>query len=732
MLPATTNVLHQRPDLKKPYAIKFFITVLALALFIPASNGAAKPTTQAKFTTEKIKLDGHLDESVWASAMKAGGDMQQYEPRQGVPMTQKTEFMVVYDEDSIYFGIIAYDTEPKKIVASVMERDEVPFYDDSLFLAIDTMNDNRNGYVLWTNPNGIKYDASVTNNSSLNVQWDGIWDVKAVRTKHGWQAEIRLPFSTVRHRAGANVWGFNLWRKLPRNGEEGRWSESRPEIRTYHFAQAGKIEGININRRNLNLEVTPYVVGDITNSKTSGDFGGDIRYRFKPNWTAHLTLNTDFAETEVDDRRLNYTRFPLFFPEKRDFFLEDAEVFTVGQQVMPWSAPEIVPYFSRRIGLNHDRQITDLDYAVKLTGHEGKYHVGLLNSGVGASSTSPSSNLTIARIKRDVLEQSSIGLISTFGDPNSDEHASTHGVDFRHRTDKLFGNRVFEANSYLLSSHNSAQDDGTAFSLELLYPNDLINAGATYYRIDEDFDPKLGYVRRTGVNKFQNHLSWQPRFDNSQVVRQAFLSYTNSIYANLGGGGETIENSVVLPRIMLESTDEIFLKYSHFRDNPDYNFLVPGAGTINEGDYEWNTIAIGGGLSNKRKLGATASVAIHDDWYDWDRTDYNLGFRWSINKHLLLSTSHRYSHFEQEDEDEDVLLNSARLLVNINPNMGLLNVVQHDSYTDTIGLYSRFRWEWNPGQELFVVLRHGYRDDYRGFDLETERYSVKISSSFRF
>jgi len=275
--------------------MKFFITVLALALFIPPSNGAAKPTTQAKFTTEKIKLDGHLDESVWASAMKAGGDMQQYEPRQGVPMTQKTEFMVVYDEDSIYFGIIAYDTEPKKIVASVMERDEVPFYDDSLFLAIDTMNDNRNGYVLWTNPNGIKYDASVTNNSSLNVQWDGIWDVKAVRTKHGWQAEIRLPFSTVRHRAGANVWGFNLWRKLPRNGEEGRWSGSRPEIRTYHFAQAGKIEGININRRSLNLEVTPYVVGDITNSKTSGDFGGDIRYRFKPNWTAHLTLNTDFA-----------------------------------------------------------------------------------------------------------------------------------------------------------------------------------------------------------------------------------------------------------------------------------------------------------------------------------------------------------------------------------------------------------------------------------------------------
>ena len=712
--------------------MKSAITVFCLFVLTALPLAAEKPVTQAKYTTDEIKLDGQLDEPIWANAMKAGTDMLQYEPRQGVPMSQKTEFKVVYDDHNIYFGIVAYDTEPQKIVASVMERDEVPFFDDSLFLAIDTMNDNRNGYVLWTNPNGIKYDASVTNNSSLNVQWDGIWDVKAVRTKNGWQAEIRLPFSTVRHRAGANEWGFNIWRKLPRNGEEGRWSGSRPEIRTYHFAQAGKIRGININRKSLNLEVTPYVVGDSNGSKTSGDIGGDIRYRFKPSWTAHLTLNTDFAETEVDDRRLNYSRFPLFFPEKRDFFLEDAEVFTVGQQVMSWSAPEIVPYFSRRIGLNQDRQITDIDYAVKLTGHEGKYHVGLINAGVSASSTSPNSNLTIARVKRDVLDQSSVGFISTFGDPNSDEHASTHGVDFRHRTDKVFGNKIFEANSYLLSSHNSEQDDGTAFSLELLYPNDLINAGSTYYRIDDSFDPKLGYVRRTGVNKFQNHVSWQPRFDDSQIVRQAFLSYTNSIYTNLGGGGETMENGIVLPRIIFESTDEVFLKFSHFRDNPDYSFFVPGAGTINEGDYEWNTITIGGGLSNKRKLGATASVAIHDDWYDWDRTDYNLGFRLSINKHLLLSTSHRYSHFEQEDVDEDVLLNSARLLVNINPNMGLLNVVQHDSYTDTIGLYSRFRWEWNPGQELFVVLRQGYRDDYSGFDLETERYSVKVSSSFRF
>jgi len=708
--------------------IAFFLSFIFLSRTVTAD----KPVIQATYTSDKVELDGHLDEAIWASAMKSGADMLQYEPRQGVPMSQKTEFMVVYDKQNIYFGIIAYDTEPQKIVASVMERDEVPFYDDSLFLAIDTMNDSRNGYVLWTNPNGVKYDASVSNNASLNVQWDGIWDVKANRTELGWQAEIRLPFSTVRHRPGANLWGFNLWRKLPRNGEAGRWSSSRPEIRTYHFAQAGRIKGIKINRKNLNLEVTPYVVGGVNNSKTSGDAGGDIRYRFKPNWTAHLTLNTDFAQTEVDDRRLNYTRFPLFFPEKRDFFLEDAEVFTVGQQVMPWSAPEIVPYFSRRIGLNHNRQITDIDYAVKLTGHEGKYHVGLLNAGIAQSSTTPNSNLTIARIKRDVFEQSSVGLVSTFGDPNSDAHSSTHGVDFRHRTDKIFGGKIFEANSYLLSSHNSGQDDGTAFSLELLYPNDLINLGATYYRIDESFSPKTGYVRRTGVNKFQNHMSWQPRFNDSKIVRQMFLSYTNSIYTNLGGGGETMENGVVLPRIVFESTDEVFFKYSHFKDNPDLNFFVPGVGTINGGDYEWNTLTIGAGLSNKRKLGATASVAFHDDWYDWERTDYNLGFRWSINKHLLLTTSHRFSHFEEGHVDDEVLLNSARMLININPNIGLLNVVQHDSDTDTVGLYSRFRWEWFPGKEMFLVLRQGYRDSINGYDLETERYSIKLSTSFRF
>lgn len=703
-----------------------------LFVFVSIPVAADKPVIQASYTPDKIELDGRLDEAIWASAMKAGADMLQYEPRQGVPMSQKTEFMVVYDDENIYFGVIVNDTEPEKIVASVMERDEVPFFDDSLFLAIDTMNDNRNGYVLWTNLNGVKYDANVTNNSSLNSQWDGIWDVKTKRTNTGWQAEFKLPFSTVRHREGVNKWGFNLWRKLPRDGEAGRWANSRPEIRTYHFAQAGKIEGIQIKNKSLNLEFTPYVIADSSNSRTSGDVGGDIRYRLKPNWTAHLTLNTDFAETEVDDRRLNYTRFPLFFPEKRDFFLEDAEVFTVGQQVMPWSAPEIVPYFSRRIGLNRDQQITDIDYAVKLTGHEGKYHFGLLNAGVAGSSVTPDSNLTIARIKRDVLEQSSVGLISTFGDPNSDDNSSTHGLDFRHRTDKMFGNKIFEANSYLLSSHNAGQDDGTAFSLELLYPNDLFNAGSTYHRIDESFNPKLGYVRRPGVNKFQNHFNWQPRFNDSKIVRQMFLSYTNSIYTNLGGGGETMENGVVLPRIVFESTDEIFLKYSRFTDNPAIDFFVPGTGTIQTGDYEWNTITIGAGLSNKRKLGASVNMSLSDDWYDWKRTDYSLGFRWSVNKHLLFTTNHRYSHFEKDHNDEDVMMNSARMLININPNIGLLNVVQHDSYTDTVGLYSRFRWEWSPGKEMFLVLRQGYRDKMGGFELETERYSIKLSSSFRF
>ncbi|SVC68158.1 uncharacterized protein METZ01_LOCUS321012, partial [marine metagenome] len=209
--------------------------IFAFLLLAYSSNicTANKPSIKASYTPDKIQLDGFLDEEVWSITDKAGGGFIQYEPRQGIPMSQKTEFMVVYDDMNIYFGVLVHDTEPGKIVASVMERDEVPYYDDSLFLAVDTMNDNRNGYVLWTNLNGIKYDANVTNNSSLNSQWDGIWDVKTKRTKIGWQAEFKLPFSTVRHREGMNSWGFNLWRKLPRNGEAGRWAGSRPEIRTY-------------------------------------------------------------------------------------------------------------------------------------------------------------------------------------------------------------------------------------------------------------------------------------------------------------------------------------------------------------------------------------------------------------------------------------------------------------------------------------------------------------------
>jgi len=335
-----------------------------LLLTFPAFAGEARKTTAIRVEGEDIRVDGILDEPVWREHPGIG-EFVQVEPRQGEPPTESTLIRLVYDEDALYIGVYCYDSSPKTILATQMSRDSRLRSDDNIEILLDTFHDRRNAYFFQTNPNGAMVDGRITESSRPNVNWDGIWQVKVAIVEDGWTAEFEIPFKTLAFRPGDNSWGFNAGRELARIREETRWASPSLDIRFNQVAMAGSIEGLEGLSQGVGLDIKPYgLVGynrDVEaedQSRILADAGVDVFYRATNNLMSSTTINTDFAETEVDTRQVNMTRFSLFFPEKRAFFLEDAGIFQFGIQGSGGGPdrrpPDIVPFFSRRIGLVED------------------------------------------------------------------------------------------------------------------------------------------------------------------------------------------------------------------------------------------------------------------------------------------------------------------------------------------------------------------------------------------
>ena len=291
----------------------------------PLREPAGKPSIRAIQVETGPTIDGQLDESVWLQA-PAAGPLWQYDPATSEAMSEKTLFRILYDKDYLYIGVWCYDSDPGAINARVMQRDNRSIYsDDYLYMALDTFHDQRNGYIFVVNPNGARYDQIVSNNIFLNSNWDGVWQAGASIDSEGWKAELAIPFKSLSFDPKETTWGFNISRSISRKVERGRWTGAKPNLHTYHVSQAGDIVGLRGLRQGLGIELSPYLLGrwrdQGNSSNASADFDTDARYRITPNLSATLSYNTDFAEAEVDQRQLNFTRFPLFFPERRAFFL---------------------------------------------------------------------------------------------------------------------------------------------------------------------------------------------------------------------------------------------------------------------------------------------------------------------------------------------------------------------------------------------------------------------------
>ena len=436
---------------------RLVLTGVLYAAAIPSVNGQAPspPDVAARrLSTEEsteLRIDGLLDERAWEAAARATG-FRQREPSEGDPATERTEVLVLFDDATLYIGIHAHDRSPEEIIARILQRDKIMIAssfeggleftsDDAIAILFDPFHDHRNGVIFGTNANGAEFDALITDEGrEFNADWRGVWEVSAQRTPEGWSAEFAIPFRTLRFpQASGEPWGFNVYRIIRRKNEEVLWSSwSRSNEGFERVSRAGHITGLSdLPRPGLNLELKPYALGGAEQERDAAarldtdqqmELGLDVKYEVRPGLLLDGTINTDFAQVEADDQQVNLTRFSLFFPEKRDFFLENSGIFEMGWRSF-FEPPPFLLFFSRQIGISDDGAIPILG-GLRLTGRAGQQTVGLINVVTDEKFGEPRTNFAVARVKRDVGSAGYVGAMAT-DRRNGNDWNSTGGLDSR-------------------------------------------------------------------------------------------------------------------------------------------------------------------------------------------------------------------------------------------------------------------------------------------------------------
>ena len=687
---------------------------------------------------ERVEVDGRLEEAAWQRAEKGKG-FRQYDPGRGTPATERTEFAMVYDRDHLYVGVWCYDSEPGVVMARSMRRDRIFTGSDFVYLFFDTFHDQRNGYVFAVNPTGAQSDGLITNNTGMNFSWDGIWMSKARITDEGWFVELAIPFKTVSFDPDGTVWGFNMSRRIRRKNEAIRWTGWKDEIKSHYASEAGDITGLRGMRQGLGLEFSPYAVGRHESRKgegdsLGGDLGADLRYRVTPSFSATVSYNTDFAETEVDQRVVNFTRFPLFFPEKRDFFLEDSGIYDFGPGFQRRGrGPTFLPYFTRRIGLA-DGRIVPTQLATKLAGRLGDYDVGFTHARLEGPPGLNEQNVFATRVTKQVFSQSRVGVIATGGDPNSNRDNYVGGVDFTFRTNEFLDDKILGANLYALGNYAEAVGGGHgtdyAFGGRLSYPNDRWDGSLSYLEVGPGFDPALGFVRRTGIRTVSGLIRRKHRPGGSGWYRQLARGADVSVTSRTSGGLDSARFGVVPFNLDFASTDELSLRISHNIDRPDEAFEL-GDITVPAGEYSWTKARLEFEATSSRPVWGEFSVEA-GEFYDGWRVQGSAEVEWNPSRHFRINGTYQYNRVDLGEGSFDAHVGSLGINWNLTPDLGWSTLVQYDSLSNEVGFNSRIRWEYRPGSTIYLVLNQALLTDDRGLDLQRSDLTLKADATFRF
>ena len=736
--------------------LDFMPRTATLLLAVSTSLGIAeaqeervRPSVRAVLLAEdeKVELDGRLDEAFWKAITPADGFRQQ-EPNEGAPAYQTTEVRIAFDRDHLYIGVMLYDTEPGQIIGYQKQRDGSLRSDDRFMFILDTFLDGRSAYFFETNPAGLLGDGLLRAGSrrGVNKSWDGIWNVRVSRDDRGWSAEIEIPFRTLNFNPSSDTWGIDFQRTVRRNQEESLWSGYHLNEGLFRPVNAGRLTGLQDISQGLGLEVKPYAAAsykeDIeTGSDTPTDVGFDVNYSVTPGLRAAVTFNTDFAEVNVDDRRVNLTRFPLVFPEKRDFFLEGSSIFTFARS----SRPE--PYFSRRIGLSGGNPIP-IVYGARLSGQSGRFDMAFLQVRTGETDETAPEDFTVARLKRNFFAQSSLGIIYTrratqateaapdlLEDALEDRH--TFGVDIDLSTASFMGdkNLQFEAFAVIhtdpLSELTTEFRDRSAWGLRVNYPNDRWRVHTSYREFGNSYDPAVGFNRRNGFRRLNPSFTFAPRPDNLSWVRQFEWQIFFEYLTDLDNVLLTRNTRLSLFDIRFESGDQLSIRVNNRFEVLDEPFEIHPGIVLPVGEHAFNDVRFQVETASQRKVAAELAVTVGQFW-SGNRRGLDTELTLRPISGLLFSTEWERNNVTLPEGEFVTNLVEQRAEWQVSPWISLTSIVQYDNVSSELGLFTRLRWILRPGNDLFIVYSQNWQSlENRWLTLDRAA-TTKINYTHRF
>ncbi len=688
-------------------------------------------TVYQRRENERIDIDGTLDEVVWAKAGTING-LIMVEPEEGASSDYGTKLMAIADHRALYLGIRCLYPDPGLITSSSKSRDSSMRDEDYIKFVFDTASDGRTGYIFAINPDGTRYDALVSNfGEGENPNWDCLWNAKTRRDARGWTAEVVIPIRSLSYPAKAKRWGFNFERKIQRNMEIQRWTGIKADYKVGQVIHAGELNGLPKFDPGIGLNVKISGIGLHADSASTGknseiDYSIDLTQKITGNISTQLTVNTDFAETEVDTRSTNLTRFPLYFPEKRSFFLEGTDIFDFGLG----TGTDVIPFFSRRIGLVGGEKVP-LRVGAKLNGKLSKTSFGALLTRTGnVPSLAPGSTMGAFRIKQNILKESSVGIIGTVGDPKGRDNSWLLGMDITFQTSTFMKNKNFLAGFWALFNNNPGlTGDQSALGLKIDYPNDLWDVALTAKRIGDSFSPSLGFVPRRGIYTYSIGADYMPRPDWS-FIRQFFFESRISLVTNLDHRWESYQIFTAPVHFLLESGDRFEFNIVPNGENLPTDFEISDGVVIQAGPYHWCRYRLEYESAAKRPINGQVTWWF-GSFYDGflDQIELELKVRPSRGLSLSLTYERNMARLQSGKFTQDLF--GSKIQLSLASNLELSSFIQYDNETRSVGSNFRLRWTLGMHGELFIVYNHNidkFSIDRRRFD--SSRFIIKFSYNF--
>ena len=697
------------------------------------------PDVAVTRTSEAPVMDGIVDDASWALADVAS-DFLQREPQEGQPASERTEVRVLYDDENLYVGVIAYDSNPSAVLATEMRRDALGSRfggsDDTFSILLDTFHDGRSAFLFTVNALGTRYDATIRNEREINSDWDEAWEAAAQVTSRGWEAELVIPLGILRFSSGMADWGVDFERQIRHKNEQVAWSNYRRDFRFIAVSQAGDLRGFENLSVTQRFRVRPYFLGGTTSlfddpgrtNDVTDQLGiDDFKIQITSNLTADLTYNTDFAQVEVDQQRVNLTRFSLFFPEKRDFFLEGANNFSFGQQrgggFGGFGAPTLRLFHSRNIGLSDSGEPTPIDFGAKMTGKVGSGNIGFLNVRTGDSEFGEGRNYAVLRWRQDVLARSSVGALITNVEGPDGATNTVIGADasftfFDNLNVSAFGARATD---------DDLEEGKFAGQFRVGWNSDLWGASVDVLRIDPDFQSDLGFVLREDIVRRAYQTSWNPR-PGIAWMRRVSIDASLSTFHDTGGTLVS-RREEVFAFLELESGDSIGGGYARDFERLDVPFEIHPDVTIPPGEYSFDSLDVFLFTFGGRRVSASLSTNI-GEFFDGNILTLSPRLTFRLSEKLRVAPTFRYNKIDLPGGSFTSNVLNVRANYSFSDRWLTDALVQHSNVSNDVSIFARLRYIYRIGDDIYLVYRQAGEYDGLRFGRHDRSLTLKITRSF--